>query len=406
MGIKGLAKSSLIVVLAMVCGYLLLVVASMIPQKLIYTHISEVSEKMYYEGNYPSLYMNGAYIENFSDADAYAVAYNQRYNNPFINALDAFNYAYDQDTTHRGVKALYFTIPGSLNTIYEHSHAWHGYRIILRPLLIFWNLADIRSICFYIVSILSIFTCCLLYNRNSKFISVFPFAVSILFFFFTLESMTFLFFLDFVIMLASCIFIIIMADSNISNIATIMTLTGFAVAYFDLFNMPLITVGFPIVLWISISNSPAKKKLTDSISLYIHWFLGFALTTFTKMLISHFMFPGSSSSKAFRWYTGIIGNFTISDRFKAIQHLIFRAFDMSNIRQFLIMVFIISLVIGVIKKINTLNPYHFFAYVIPALIPFVWIFVLPVHATMDWTIFIFAITIYSLLQLSVDLLFT
>ena len=90
-----------------------------------------------------------------------------------------------------------------------------------------------------------------------------------------------------------------------------MALTGFSVSYFDLFNMPMLTVGFPVIMWMSISTDTEKNKLINSIKLYFHWFLGFALTTFTKMVLSELLFSRSSSSTAFRWYTGITGEFTL-----------------------------------------------------------------------------------------------
>ena len=102
------------------------------------------------EGNSPSIYAKRSFLENFSDADAFAVTFNQKQQNIFINALEDFNYYLGERGNNRGVEALWETAQGNTKNLktYQHSQEWNGFQIYLKPLLIF-TIYRISVICLF-----------------------------------------------------------------------------------------------------------------------------------------------------------------------------------------------------------------------------------------------------------------
>ena len=168
--------------ISILVGYFLLVISLCIPNGLLVQNTKKSAEILYSQGDYPDLYLDDAFVEGFTDADYVAVAYNMRTDNPFYNAIDAFNYCYSTRGYDRGSKALYMTFFDEPQKIYEHSHAWHGYRIFLRPLLIRYNINEIRYIMTSACLFLIVLICLYIGRISGSMIKSIPFLVSVAFY--------------------------------------------------------------------------------------------------------------------------------------------------------------------------------------------------------------------------------
>ena len=42
------------------------------------------------------------------------------------------------------MKELEMTVNHTINTSFEYARYWHGYLVLLRPALVFWNISEIK----------------------------------------------------------------------------------------------------------------------------------------------------------------------------------------------------------------------------------------------------------------------
>lgn len=73
-----------------------------------------------------------------------------------------------------------------------------------------------------------------------------------------------------------------------SNIGLFFFIIGSITSFFDLLTTPLLTLGFPLLVWISLQPDEQTEIKKDVVTIFKHsvsWFSGFALTWVTKWLL-------------------------------------------------------------------------------------------------------------------------
>ena len=398
---------------ALFCGYLLLVLVNLIPNHSIERNLKISSDIFMKEGNYPSIYLNGTFLENFSDADAFAVAYNRSTLNPFYNALNAYNYSFLKPKAQdcRGVKALRQTAEKDFKDmhIYNHSQEWHGFQIWLRPLLIRYNLPDIRFFGYFICFMLMLAVCiqiCKLCHDEFAFL---PFAIGCLYFHYPLESMSILLSTDICVMFSGCL-AVLWAEKHHKEFynARIFAMIGVAAFFFSMFNMPMITLGFPIIVWLIVTEKKhfdAEKRILNTIWYSFSWLIGYSIAVFSKTLIKYLM-QTQDVIYTFRWYIGAEGKIvTHSERMNNLKRIMTDVLDRSLIEGDLLLlaIFVILIYVMYRKRNISLNFRKYIPYVLAASYPCIWIYFITIHSNLDWTVFLFGISIFSIFGILYDM---
>lgn len=423
---KELKTIFFILSLSLLLGYLALVCVKAIPNKFIEYNIKFSAQKMkeecdvynnaysnnkYYSYDSANLYIDGAFLDTFANADGYAICYNKKTNNPFYDSLYCWNYYIKnikQNT--RGVKALLKTLYNKIEDmgVYDHSQEWHGYQVFLKPALIFFNIKDIRLICLLFTQVLLLLVCLQIYEINKNYVLIIPFFIGFEYFNFSLESMSLLFCMDIDTMLLSCLAILYVLKNNKPHRYTgyIFILTGVFAAYFSMFTLPLITIGFPLILWLSLQKDETKEIIL-SIKHFVYWLIGYFVMGLGKIAISIIFSNSKNGIILIKWYSGIMDKISIADRFKDIWLYIANINNGSLVRLYLLIGIMIFLIVSIYINFFKLKKHiHFktkyILYVFIGALPLMWVFCVPCHIK-EYTIFLFSVSVYSVIQLLFDI---
>ena len=419
-------KNSLLITLScIILGYLCLVAVESIPNKYIEKNIINSAQKLEkdcdlydrtyiynkdysYDSGY--LFIDGVFLDIFTEADALAITYNNKTNNPFYSAVYCYNYYIKNiGKNNRGIKALQRTVYNKIKKtgIYEHSQEWHGYRVWLKPALIFFDISDIRLILFLFTQFLFIFVCIGISKSFKNIYGFVTFFISFEYFNYSLGTMSFIFGMDICTMLAGCLGVIYVYKKNlqIKYLSYIFTLVGISAAYFSMFTLPLITIGFPLILWLSLPkyDFEENKRIYFLLKYCFYWLIGYFGMGLAKIVLSIILFNAQNGIFCIKWYTGLIGKLSLYDRFENIIYYISNINNYSYFR-LLIIIFIVVVIMAVIvikfkkfiRQKNKLQKY--LPYLIIFSFPILWVFVVPVHIK-EWTIFLFSISIYAVLEM-------
>ena len=386
----------------LIVGYFLLVLSMLIPNALLQDNVNASAIELNRYGDYPSIFVYGTYLESFCDADYIAVAYNQRSDNPFFNALDAFNYCYDEENVScRGVKALALASNGEGKNIYEHSHAWHGYRIFLRPLLVKYSIEDIRWIAATIIFLLTTSICLLMYKASGESKSCVPFLFSFLFFSFQLESISICIAIQFLLMLVPCIFILVgcIKEKELPFFFFCMFVTGMCSGFFALCDLPALSIGFPIITMLAF-NRKKFDKVNAALRMILFWGIGYIVIPAPKFLINEYFMKLKGASRVITRYTGITDRIGIMDRLTQISWIFGEAFKFNRARSeaLIFVMLVITIIVILKKKYKHIVFNDVIAYVFVAMIPLFWIIIMVRASYLIWTVFLFSITIYAVMQ--------
>ncbi len=395
-------KYILFTVSFIIIGYILLAISMLIPNVFLLNNVQDSAYTLNAQGDYPTLYFNGAFLENFCDADYIAVAFNQRTNNPLYNAIDAYNYCYDASSgANRGVQGLAMTFSDEDLRIYEHSHGWHGYRIFLRPLLTIYSVMDIRWLLTSLCDISVIIICVLIYKVRNRLLDFIPFIVAYSFFNYKLETLSIAIAINMLLMLIPCIAVLVgcMTQKEAPYFMMVMYIAGMASAYFALFDLPLLSVAFPIVMRLAYDKN-ITDKVQNVLKMILFWGLGCALEFFPKLLIHELFMDKHSGTYAISWYLGFKHDVQIMERLTKGSDLLDQALSNSKVTtDIFVLLALLLIVICIMRKgYKRFSIHDAIAYMFIAFLPFFWIFTMIIASNIPWVVFIFSISVFSILQ--------
>ena len=185
-------------------------------------------------------------------------------------------------------KELVALIEKGVNEGFIYARYWHGYLIILRPLLTIFNYNIIRLIFSIATIVLAFFLIYRLYVCYSKSIAiVLAMTLTILDFWFATICINSN--ICFIISLI-CSNIILYKKKFISDYAVFFFIIGILTNFFDLLTNPILTLGLPLTIYFIRYNEKeeeikAKEKLQIFIKSCLGWIMGYGLFWFIKWII-------------------------------------------------------------------------------------------------------------------------
>ena len=286
-----------------------LTLSSLIPKKCIEEKVSESAkileeqtDRLYIPIHLKSIYM---LYDNFTDALMINTAFSIDSKTPFYSAIVARK-NYIEGTTKKiypdtigelkssskhedftQVGDLVDTVNNDTEESFEYARYWHGYLIFLRPLLIVFNVAQIRILLFIIFLILAIILLYKIYKRiNIQTAVIFLFGLIICDYFF--ESLS---------LQGSAVFLITMITSilifskDFKNKAILYFIVGGLTSFFDFLTVPIITLGIPLLIDIMISeNKDFKTDFKTVLKNCIMWAIGYSSVFISKWVITDIIY--------------------------------------------------------------------------------------------------------------------
>ena len=281
---KNLVKYTITFFSLMAAFVLFAVIACWLPDRAVKEHVSQIAPVMHEEGIYPQAIIQKDVCrqDNFTDA----LILNQMLcidrKSPLKSAMAVQRV--DYEPSYDMVGSLHKTVcyePGGW--IVRYSRYWHGSTFFFRTLLVFMDYPALQWLMFAASSLLlALFLCIFYAHVGIAKTLAFLFSWLLTYGFVTQFSMQF--FPAQVLSLVACV-LVVQHKENMSYLAMLFFVIACLTCYFDILTTPLLTLGWPLVVWVSMQDV-AKLRNRDTIVGMIGWCLlwgvGYALTFVTK----------------------------------------------------------------------------------------------------------------------------
>lgn len=168
-----------------------------------------------------------------------------------------------------------------------YSRYWHGYQVILKPLLSIFTYEQVRFIYNIIVMVLFVICCSMLWSKISK-TSAIALAISMSFAHIEIFGMSLQFSNAFILMFISIIYLLSRKDINgflNKNILIYFFMLGSIVNFIDLLTAPIVTLGIPLAIVIIMQKRTIIVNLVIMAKSSIAWGVGYGLTWVSKWCI-------------------------------------------------------------------------------------------------------------------------
>lgn len=418
-------KYGLVITLLLLIYMILLIVTNMIPSNILEKNIKESADTLVKQGELRKIDLKykEEYIFNFSDALMLNMAYSVDSKKPFdamllsrkdyisgvteeenttatenIGADPRFIESSTGDVAHtKELKQLMYH--KDIKESYEYARYWHGYMIVLRPLLALLNISQIRILFTIIILALSVALVFLLYKKLNLLTAIIfligLFSCSVFMVGQSLSEIP-----VFVVALTTSIILLIKKDVN-KNVGLIFLISGSIIGFTDLLTEPLIDVLLPLTVYFLVAQKQGKMTISEVIKKYIFlctvWIIGYALTWISKWIILDLIKHRGIFSQAMKQ----VATRSTDERityYRLIKKLV-KVISVNVICATTIIPIALMAVYSAIRAIrrkNTVNSeLNLVPFIINITIPFIWFFVIRNHS------FIHTFFSYKLLMLSI-----
>ena len=275
----------------------------------------------------------------------------------------------------------------------NYTRYWHGYCVVLRPLLTTFSLYNIRFMSMIVYVVLFGTSAVLIANRVS-FETAIAFLVSIAMTY-PLVVMTSLQFLPvFLISFTAIVFELLFPSFMRKDCLVYFMIIGMVTSFFDFLTTPVVTLGFPlIVLLISEYKNQHNKKAEIQVLFgnSASWLFGYGLCWASKWVVASIILKKSviddaASQIVFRTMgNDIYPGRHISDRIDAIKENCLRMFANQGYKfMVLFMVLIVVLILlAVVNRKRDASP-PVLAVIIVGVYPLMWYMLLSNHSIIHY----------------------
>ena len=318
MCLKNIFKWTLVYACIIIMFFLFMLLGCLFSSELIEKNVKESSVILCKEGlRYQVTSFFNGQLDNYTDVLMINEAYSVDSTNPLYSALSVRkNYKKGQtkveekDTSHElksiGLdsyepdKELSLFLNGKIDTSINYARYWHGYLSILRVLLLLFNVSEIRIFFFFVFCVMFICLFILLKRKlGLKYAIIFSSALLLEGYFyipFSLQNIPI-----FLVMMI-CSIILLYRINNMKNFSLYIFIVGCCANFFDYLTVPLITLGMPLYIYILYLINNKRNGLFDCLKIIIKsiilWFVGYAVTWFSKWLLFDLLYDGNLISLA------------------------------------------------------------------------------------------------------------
>ena len=374
------------------------VLSCLLPDKSIKAHIAESAPKMVEEGLYPQaiIRVEQCQMDNFTDALIMNQMYNIDRKHPVKSAMKMIRSSEKgRDWDQPGL--LLRKVNGENLEEQHYARYWHGSTFLFRPLFLVMDFLTLRHILFIVSSILIVLLLCAYYPKAGLikttalalgFLLTYGFVMQFSMQFFPVLALT---------VIGS---LLVAKREQSANFGLLFFVIGSLTCYFDLLTTPLLTLGIPMAVMLSLKREDEfqlKDNIIEISKLTLLWGLGFALTFLTKWALASLILGQNIFSDAYEvsLYRMEAEEFT---RWEAVT----TNFNMLNLWMISIAVAILLLFV-IIKRLK-ISYKKAVLFLIIGLMPYAWFLILANHSYLHWwfTYRLQAITVVCLLFMFCD----
>lgn len=277
----------------LLAGFLLIIAVYMLPVGRMKSHIADSDELFNYEGIYPQI-MQGykcSQLDNYTDGLMYATAIHPGSRHPVRDAMLNARYEYADTNMVQSLNDYANDVSSKEDQRYEMTYPryWHGYLVILKPLLLFFNVGEIRLLNMIVQGTLLFF---LFWKIRRKFGE--QYQIPVLMMVAVLNPIVLPLSLQFswvyYVGLFGAIAVMCMKEPADGGKYIFLFLSlGMLTSYVDLLTYPLFTLGLPLVLFLlSEEGQRWNRRICLTVQCSLLWIIGYAVMWAGKWIFTYF----------------------------------------------------------------------------------------------------------------------
>ena len=173
---------------------------------------------------------------------------------------------------------------------------WHGFIVVLKPLLIFFQYKQIRFLLAVILFLLTACSTYLLKKRTNVYVAL-AYLLSLICVHIYIVPFSLNFSSVFIIMILALIALCLWPLDKYKWLPTFFLIVGSLTNFFDFLTAPLVTLGFPLVVYYCLQISRGNGREEVKVGIFglfkftFCWCVGYALTWATRWVL-HWIFVG------------------------------------------------------------------------------------------------------------------
>lgn len=401
--LKNVIKYIIVYIVLMIILFSALLIVSVIPKSAIEENCKKSANQLLKQGEkvYYKSFDRQMYTDNSTDSIMVNIVYSMDDNNKIESIMKCRrNYTPEVTSMVWGdmlgnlpyhssrfsmVNEFYQTTEGIDINSYEYARYWHGYIVLLRPLLVFFDYKEIIVIMYFVLSVL---LAILLMNVHRK--KGLPAAIAVLAAFIAVEYLEW-----YQNMQGNYVLLIALISSMIistgiitrQHLNLLLFIESGLIAYMDLLTFPLVGFVMPVIIFnlFSEEDDNCKKRFKLLIENAVACILGFGLIWLGKLVISDWLINTRVLSLSIQQFRFRLGMYLSSEQLKA------RMFHRAYQKIFyygLTIADLIIIIIGTIYGLYCLKKYgpkYYFSskkivYYLCMLVPFVWYTIVLEHS--------------------------
>ncbi len=299
-----ITENLLFLLIGTLAGFLLLVLAFCLPVEPMKTHVRQSFPTIEREFENPAVFPENpaTFVGNFTDC---LMMEHAVYRSPDHSFLEQVLLMYRGESGEGDGWAAGFSLLDYLNGIKQprevtYARYWHGYLIVLKPLLFLTTLPSIRIMAAVIQFILAGVILFLCGRRRDEFLGMaFLVSVPCLYFFvmyFSL-SLSICFYIMAVTLIVQLKYHEKLAEKD--RYFAFFLIVGMATSYFDFLTYPLITLGYPLSVFLYLNPGSWREQLKKLIYYSTEWCAGYLGLWVMKWILTDLLVGGNTIKDAF-----------------------------------------------------------------------------------------------------------
>ena len=401
---KRIMKVIIILVLGIIIAFLAMAASYMLPTDKIKENVKESISTFYKEKTYSNLIskFDGTKLDNYTDAIMLSAALYGGPESPIEKAMKVYMYVHlDKSTVDQLV--AYFVKKVEDPETFSYARYWHGYLIVLKPILMVFDYMDIRMFneIFQLV-LLALIVFLSVKRKIDKYIL--PFIIAISTIGLSVVSMSLQYSSVTYITLISIIVLLIFYEKLKSRYIYFFLIIGMLTSFFDLLTFPLLTLGMPLMFAIILNKNDWKKDIKDILLFSLMWGIGYVGMWFGKWIIGSIFLQENLFNDAFNKIGVRMSNVNGIKRFSNFDVIKVNLENIIIPSNIIMMIgYFIFLVCFAIKQKfwkNKIDIVKIIPFILVASIPFVWAIVISNHTYVHefYAYRIFAIAVFAILS--------
>lgn len=372
------------------------VLSSWLPDTGIKKHIDKAAISMQKAGDYPNAIIDDTPCrqDNYTDALILNLIYGIDRSTPIRSAMS--NNMQGSSVTDLSETGTLLLITQKDLSLYTFSYAryWHGTTFLGRFLLTFLSYSNLQWLLFATSVLLFVIFICLYYPRAGLWKTIALMLSWVLVNGFVTQF-SLQFFPVWAITLIASILIIRFNDKS-QDLGILMFIIGAVTCYFDLLTTPLLSLGWPLVVWLSLQDPrdvTLKQTLWQLIRWSLLWGLGFALSFVTKWILGTLIIGTNVIKDALKEATTVVASQDLTHWDAITANLNMLSWNM-------VLIALIIVALFTIWRFRYRGGMQAVLFLCIALIPFVWYFIVFSHSYLHFwfTYRLLAVSIAAILM--------